>query len=75
MKHAHLVIDESLLEAARRTSGEKTYSGTVNRALADFVRRSRALRILELRGSGLWEGSLSDMRGDVPRRPRRRVSR
>jgi hypothetical protein len=75
MKHAHLVLDEKLLEAALRSSGEKTYSGTVNRALADFVRRSMARRILELRGSGLWEGSVSDMRGDVPRRPRRRGSR
>ena len=74
MKHAHLVLDKTLLETARGMSGEKTYSGTVNRALADFVRRATARRILDLRGSGLWEGSLGQMRGDVVRRRRRRVS-
>ncbi len=30
----------------------------------EFVRRARARRILDLRGSGLWEGDLSEMRAD-----------
>jgi Arc/MetJ family transcription regulator len=72
MKRTNLVLDEQLLERATRLSGEKTYSGTVNRALEDFVRRIQARQILELAGSGLWEGSLSEMRGDLPRTKRKR---
>lgn len=65
MKRTNLVLDEQLLETAQRMSGERTYSATVNRALEDFVRRMRAGRILELAGSGLWEGDLGDMRSDA----------
>jgi Arc/MetJ family transcription regulator len=64
MKRTNLVLDEKLLEEATRLSAEKTYSGAVQRALADFVRRAHARKILELRGSGLWEGDLADMRRD-----------
>jgi len=70
MKRANLVFREGLLEEAVRLSGEKTYSRAVERALEDFVRRARARKILELRGSGLWEGDLGAMRADA--RPRRR---
>ena len=73
MKRTNLVLREDLLDEATRLGGEKTYSGTVNRALEDFVRRLRAGQILQLTGSGLWEGDLSDMRRDRPaRRPPRR---
>jgi Arc/MetJ family transcription regulator len=68
MKRTNLVLDENLLEEATRLSGERTYSRTVDRALADYVRRIKARRILELAGSGLWEGDLSEMRGDRPAR-------
>jgi Arc/MetJ family transcription regulator len=72
MKRTNLVLDEKLLEEATRLSGDRTYSRTVGRALADYVRRIKARRILELAGSGLWEGDLSEMRRDRPaRRPRR----
>lgn len=64
MKRTNLVLDEQTLEEALRVSGEKTYSGAVQRALEDFVRRARARRILALRGSGAWEGNLAEMRGD-----------
>lgn len=72
MKRTNLVLDEHLLDEALRLSGERTYSKAVGRALAEFVRRVKAGRILQLAGSGLWEGDLSEMRGDRPRRPRRR---
>ena len=72
MKRTNLVLDENLLEEATRLAGERTYSRTVERALEGFVRRIRAGRILELAGTGLWEGSLSEMREDrSPYRPRR----
>lgn len=70
MKRTNLVLDEHLLDEARRLGGARTYSATVQRALEDFVRRARARRILELRGSGLWEGDLAAMREDRPRRRR-----
>lgn len=66
------MLREDLLEEATRVSGEKTYSRAVERALEDFVRRAKARRILELRGSGAWQGDLSEMRRDAPGRARRR---
>jgi Arc/MetJ family transcription regulator len=71
MKRTNLVLDEQLLEEATRLSGERTYSRTVDRALGDFVRRIKARQILELAGSGLWQGDLSRMRADRPRRAAR----
>jgi Arc/MetJ family transcription regulator len=64
MKRTNLVLDAELLEEATRLSGAKTYSAAVTRALEDFVRRAKARQILELKGSGLWEGDLAAMRRD-----------
>lgn len=64
MKRTNLVIDEHLLEEATRLSGERTYSRTVERALGEFIKRVKARQILELAGSGLWEGNLSAVRED-----------
>jgi Arc/MetJ family transcription regulator len=75
MKRTNLVLDEDLLKLATRLSGEKTYSAAVMRALEEFVRRSKARQILEFRGSGVWEGDLSEMRDDQPRRRARRRRR
>jgi Arc/MetJ family transcription regulator len=73
MKRTNLVLDEDLLERATRLSGEKTYSRAVERALEEFVRRALARQIMDLAGSGLWEGDLATMRRDAPvgRRGRR----
>lgn len=75
MKRTNLVLDRRLLDEARRLSGERTYSGAVSRALEDLVKRIKARRILELAGSGAWEGNLAEMRGDSGRRSSRRNSR
>lgn len=64
------MVDPKLLSEAQRLSGEPTYSAVVHRALEDFVRRVRARQILDLRGSGAWDGDLGRMRGDQPRRRR-----
>jgi Arc/MetJ family transcription regulator len=64
MKRKNLVLNEDLLEQAVRLSGERTYSRGVGRALEDYVRWIRAGRILELAGSRLWEGDLTEMRRD-----------
>jgi Arc/MetJ family transcription regulator len=71
MKRTNLLLDEETLEEVTRLSGEKTYSAAVMRALEDFVRRAKARQILDLRGSGLWEGDLAGMRGD--RGPKKRA--
>lgn len=71
MKRTNLVLDAKLLDETLRVSGERTYSRAVERALADFVRRARARQILELAGSGLWEGDLGEMREDVRPSPKR----
>ena len=73
MKRTNLVLREDLLEEATRLSGEKTYSRAVERALLDFVRRAKARTILELRGSGLWQGDLAVMRRDQGKTKRRRA--
>ncbi len=64
MKRTNLVLDERLLEEVTRASGERTYSRAVTRAIEDYLRRHRAGRILELAGSGLWEGDLAEMRDE-----------
>lgn len=76
MRRTNLVLNGELLEEATRLSGERTYSRAVERALEEFVRRARARRILDLAGSGLWEGDLAVVREDAPvYRPRRRAAR
>ena len=72
MKRTNLVLREELLKEAVALSGEKTYSRAVEVALTDFVRRAKARTILGLRGSGLWEGNLPDMRRDHGTSRRRR---
>ena len=64
MKRTNLVLDGELLEEATRLSGERTYSKTVERALRELVRRAKARQILDLAGSGLWQGDLAVMRED-----------
>lgn len=73
MKRTNLVLDEDLLQEATRLSGDKTYSATVQRALKELVQRAKAQQILGLRGSGLWEGDLAEMRRDRAGRPRKRA--
>ena len=67
MKRTTLVLDRRLLAAALRLSGEKTYSAVVERALRDLVLRIKARQILDLQGSGAWEGDLAVMRRDNSR--------
>jgi Arc/MetJ family transcription regulator len=66
MKRTNVVLDEDLLDEAVRVSGERTYARTIERALQEMVRRAKARGIEQLAGSGLWVGSLSEMRSDAP---------
>ena len=67
MKRTNLVLREELLLEAVKISGERTYSRAVERALEDFVNRAKARGILDLAGSGLWDGNLSTTRRDRPK--------
>jgi len=76
MKRTNLVLDAALLEETLKISQERTYSRAVERAMQDFVRRAKARRILDLAGSGAWEGDLSVVREDrAPYRKGRRGPR
>jgi Arc/MetJ family transcription regulator len=67
MRRTNLVLDGDILEEARRALGTKTYSETVNKALAETVRQHKMRGIVEFFGKGLWQGDLSEMREDRPR--------
>jgi hypothetical protein len=64
MKRTNVVLDDVLLNEAVQLSGERTYARTIERALQEMVRRLKARRILDLAGSGAWQGTLSVMRED-----------
>jgi hypothetical protein len=64
MKRMSLVLDEHLPDEVVRLSGERTYSAAVHRAMSAFAPRARAGRILDLVGSGLWQGGLGLTRDD-----------
>lgn len=70
MKRTNLVLDEQLLKSATQILGEKTYSATVNRALADALRNHKIQNLSNFFGSGIWDGDLSAMREDRPTRTR-----
>lgn len=65
MKRTNVVLDEELLEEATRVSGEKTYSGAVNLALRELIRVRKVQGLKEFFGSGIWEGDLAEMRGEL----------
>lgn len=67
MKRTNLVLDEQILEQAKSISGINTYSAVVNAALREFVRRRTFERIDQFASSGVWEGDLSEIRGDTAR--------
>jgi hypothetical protein len=78
MKRTTVMMDEKQLADGLRLSGEHSVSNLLRRALAEYVRRAKANQIWEYLGSGVWEGDLSRMRGDRPRRrpaPARRGKR
>jgi Bacterial antitoxin of type II TA system, VapB len=67
MKRTNLVLDEHLLEDATHVLGAKTYSAAVNTALAEVIRLKKLEQIPHFFGSKIWEGDLTEMRGDAPR--------
>ena len=68
MKRTNVVVDEELLEAARRVTGERTYSATITKALKEIVRVERLRKALDAyqsevsKGGFFWPGYLEEMR-------------
>ena len=71
MKRTNLVLDEDLLEKATHALGVKTYSAAVNLALGEVLRMKKIQSLPQFFGQGLWQGNLSEMREDQPRRTSR----
>jgi hypothetical protein len=72
MKRTNLVLDADLLDQATRVLGVKTYSAAVNLALKEILRVKKIESLPQFFGQGLWEGNLSEMREDHPRRSARK---
>jgi len=68
MKRTNVILDEELLEKARRVSGEKTYSATINKALEGMVKRNdfrealKRFQDLAAEGDFFWPGYLEEIR-------------
>lgn len=68
MKRRNVVLDEHLLEEALRLSGERTYSTTINLALAAWIKQIKVRQGLAIiGGSDGWDGDLAQSREDDPR--------
>lgn len=55
-------IDDALLRAAMKATGQKTKRGVVEEGLRTLVRLKRQEKILELGGKIRWEGNLAESR-------------
>jgi Arc/MetJ family transcription regulator len=60
-------LDEDLVEAAMRLTGERTKRGVVHRALQELVRVEQLRGLRSARGSLKWEGNLTAIREDRTR--------
>jgi Arc/MetJ family transcription regulator len=58
----NIVIDDELMDEARRVAGTSTKRETVEVALRELVRRRDRRSTLELRGSVQWDGDLDRSR-------------
>ncbi|MCF1749860.1 type II toxin-antitoxin system VapB family antitoxin [Mariniradius sediminis] len=57
-------IDQALMEAAIKASGNKTKKETVEAGLRLLVALEQQARIKSFRGKLIWEGNLEEMRRD-----------
>jgi len=68
MKRTNLVLDEEKLETATKLMGARTYSEAVNRALEQAIQLIHIRGLAPLTGTKVWEGDLSEMRKDSPKK-------
>jgi Arc/MetJ family transcription regulator len=67
-----LTIDEELLDEAKAVSGAKTKRETIEKALREFIRRKKAMKLLDLEGKVELSYTVEDLierrKRDVPHR-------
>lgn len=61
-KRTNIVMDEALVEAAKKVTGIATMRELVDHALRELVRRHAVARIATLEGAVDWDGDLDAMR-------------
>ena len=67
MKRTNVMVDEELVEEACRITGQRTWSGVIDHALKEIVRRDKIQKLFDMAGTNFWEGDLGEMRdGDRP---------
>ena len=70
MKRFNLVLDEKLLEEARKKVGDKTYSDTVNRALREMLRIEILRQGLDRLTDDMWLPGYVEEYGPNPPLPK-----
>lgn len=67
-----LTINEDLLEEAKTLSGARTKKEAIEKALKEFIRRKKSMKLLDLEGkidlSFTVEDLIARRKKDVPRR-------
>lgn len=58
----NIVINDQLMEEAKKISGLKTKKAVIEKALESFIQLNKQTRIRDLRGTIKWEGDLDEMR-------------
>jgi Arc/MetJ family transcription regulator len=62
MQRTNIVLDETLVAAAKKATGLSTTKDVVHEGLRELVQRARRRKVLELRGKVAWRGDLEDWR-------------
>jgi Arc/MetJ family transcription regulator len=57
-----VVIDEKIIEKAKKYKGLRTKKEVINYALEELIKRKERKEILKLAGKLHWEGDLNEMR-------------
>ncbi len=60
----NIVIDDALMEKAKKASGHKTKKQTIEAALNLLIAQKEQAEIRKMRGKLSWEGDLDSMRLD-----------
>jgi Arc/MetJ family transcription regulator len=58
----NIVLDETLVEQARKLTGIKTKKELIHEALRTLIRMRLQAEVRDLRGKLHWEGNLDEMR-------------
>jgi Arc/MetJ family transcription regulator len=62
MGRTNVVLDDKLVEEAKKLAGEKTARGIIDLALREFIAGRKRKDILSWEGKLRWEGDLGRMR-------------